>query len=131
MRSRACISTRGGSTRRSRSFAQSLRLNGESAPTHYNLGVRAVGSRPARRGDRASCSEALRIDPDYAQAHNNLGALLQVAGSRMQALAHYRRAVALRPDNVEARANLGQLLSNRGQVVRSRRPVRRGAGPEA
>jgi len=60
--------------------------------------------------------EALRIDPDYAQAHNNLGAQLQVIGRPGQALDHYRRAVALRPDNIESRTNLGQLLSNQGEV---------------
>src|SRR5262249_44838362 len=64
----------------------------------------------------AELEAALRIDPQYAQAHNNLGALLQVAGRTAQARTEYERAIALRPDNVEARANLGQLLSNLGDV---------------
>jgi protein O-mannosyl-transferase len=60
--------------------------------------------------------EALRLDPDYAQAHNNLGALLQLAGQADAAVEHYRRAVALRPDNVESHTNLGQLLTTRGRL---------------
>jgi Tfp pilus assembly protein PilF len=96
-------------------FRQSLRLNGESAPTHYNLAF-ALSARGMRDEAIAELREALRIDPAYAQAHNNLGALLQVAGQPEQALEQYQRAVELRPDNVEARANLGQLLSNRGQA---------------
>jgi spermidine synthase len=59
--------------------------------------------------------EALRIDPDYAQAHNNLAAMLQLAGQFDEALDHYRRALSLRPDNVEARGNLAQLLSRQGR----------------
>ena len=96
-------------------YRESLRLNDESAPTHYNLGF-ALSGRGRRAEAIAQFQEALRIDPDYAQAHNNLGALLQVIGQPDQALDHYRRAVALRPDNIEARANLGQLLSNQGKV---------------
>ena len=96
-------------------YRQSLRLNDESAPTHYNLGF-ALSARGRRDEAIVQFREALRIDPDYAQAHNNLGALLQVIGQPDQALDHYRRAVALRPDNIESRANLGQLLSNQGRV---------------
>ena len=54
-------------------------------------------------------------DPDYAQAHSNLAAMLQLAGRGGEAVEHYRRAIALRPDNLEARANLGQLLSSSGE----------------
>jgi tetratricopeptide (TPR) repeat protein len=96
-------------------YRQSLQLNGESAPTHYNLGF-ALSARGRRDEAIVQFQEALRIDPDYAQAHNNLGALLQVMGRPDQALDHYRRAVALRPDNLESRTNLGQLLSNQGSV---------------
>ena len=95
-------------------FRESLRLNRESAPTHYNLGF-ALSARGRRDEAITAFEEALRIDPGYAQAHNNLGALLQLAGQPDAALEHYRRAAALRPDNVEARTNLGQLLSNRGR----------------
>jgi len=97
-------------------LGQSLRLNSESAPTHYNLGF-ALAGRGRRDAAIAEFQEALRIDPDYAQAHNNLGALLQVAGQLPQALDHYQRAIALRPDNIETRNNLGQLLLNTGRVT--------------
>jgi tetratricopeptide (TPR) repeat protein len=95
-------------------YRESLRLNRESAPTHYNLGY-ALSARGRRDEAIAEFEEALRIDPEYAQAHNNLGALLQIAGRADLALEHYRRATTIRPDNVEAHANLGQLLSIRGR----------------
>ncbi len=95
---------------------ESLRLNHESAPTHYNLGY-ALSAKGRRDDAIAEFQAALRIDPDYAQAHNNLGALLQIGGRLDAALEHFRRAVALRPDNVEARTNLGQQLSNAGRLA--------------
>ena len=97
-------------------YGQSLRLNRDSAPTHYNLGF-ALSARGRRAEAIAAFQDALRIDPDYAQAHNNLGALLQLEGQQDAALEHYRRASALRPDNVEARTNLAQLLSIRGRAA--------------
>jgi tetratricopeptide (TPR) repeat protein len=96
-------------------YQRSLRLNNDSAATHYNLGF-ALSARGRRQEAIVEFQEALRIDPDYALAHNNLGALLQVTGQLDQALAHFRRAVALRPDNIDAQTNLAQLLSNRGEA---------------
>ncbi len=95
---------------------ESLRLNGDSAPTHYNLAF-ALSARGRRDEAITELEAAIRIDPAYAQAHNNLGALLQVGGRIADARAEYERAVALRPDNVDARANLGQLLSNLGRLA--------------
>ncbi len=95
-------------------FRQSLALNPQSAPTHYNLGY-ALALQGRRDEAIASFRAALRIDPDYAQAHNNLAAMLQLAGLTDEALAHFRRAVTLRPDNLEARSNFGQLLAARHQ----------------
>jgi tetratricopeptide (TPR) repeat protein len=97
-------------------YRQSLGLNRESAPTHYNLGF-ALAARGRRDEAIAEFQEALRIDPDYAQAHNNLGALLLLGGQPDAALQHFQRAVLLRPDNVESHTNLGQLLSIRGRAA--------------
>jgi len=107
-----------------------LRLNPDSAPTHYNLGF-ALSAAGQRDDAAAQFQEAVRIDPDYAQAHNNLGALLQVLGHPDEAMAHYRRAVALRPDNIEARTNLGQLLSNEGLVEEAAGQFREALGLKA
>ena len=97
-------------------YRQSLGLNRESAPTHYNLGF-ALAARGRRDDAIVEFQAALRIDPDYAQAHNNLGALLLIGGQPDAALEHFQRAVLLRPDNVESHTNLGQLLSIRGRAA--------------
>ena len=96
-------------------YRASLRLNPDSAPTHYNLGF-ALSALGKRDEAVAQFEDAVRLDPDYAQAHNNLGALLQLQGKAGEALAHYQRAVALRPDNADAQANLGQSLSVHGRM---------------
>jgi len=54
--------------------------------------------------------DALRLDPDYAEAHNNLGTILQAHGQPQEALAHYQQALRLRPDYAEANLNQAQAL---------------------
>jgi tetratricopeptide (TPR) repeat protein len=95
-------------------FRESLRLNPESAPAHYNLGT-ALSLQ--RRFDDAVTEfrEAVHLDPDHAEAHNNLGAMLHVSGRLDEAAEHYRRAIRLRPDNAQAQNNLGRLLSQQGR----------------
>lgn len=95
-------------------FRQSLRLNKDSAPTHYNLGIVLSMLRRYPEAMR-EYEAAVAIDPTHAEAQNNLGAMLHVNGQLDQAAIHYRRAIELRPDNTEARANLGRLLMLQGK----------------
>jgi Tfp pilus assembly protein PilF len=93
---------------------QSLKLNPESAPTHYNLGLALIAQ---RQFDDATLElqEAVRLAPDYADAHNNLGAVLHFAGKLDEAERHYRLAATHRTDNAEAENNLARLLLQRGR----------------
>ena len=54
--------------------------------------------------------EAIRLDPAYAQAHNNLGLVLTQTDRTDEAIAAFREAVRLQPDFADARANLGGVL---------------------
>jgi Tfp pilus assembly protein PilF len=93
---------------------ESLKLNPESAPTHYNLGLALIAQ---RQFDEATLEleEAVRLAPDYADAHNNLGAVLHFAGRLDEAERHYRLAATHRTDNAEAENNLARLLLQRGR----------------
>jgi spermidine synthase len=93
-----------------REYRESLRLNDQSAPTHYNLGL-ALSMQRAYGEAAAEFERAIALDPEYAEAHNNLGAMMHVSGKFDQAAVHYRRATELRPDNAEAFNNLGRLLT--------------------
>ena len=58
--------------------------------------------------------EAIRLAPDFPDAHYNLGSVLQAQGSIRQAIGAYRRAIALDPTYSEAHNNLGALLDTTG-----------------
>ena len=61
--------------------------------------------------------EALRLKPDYAEAHNNLGNALREQGQLAEAVTHYQEALRLKPDYAEAHNNLGNALREQGQLA--------------
>jgi protein O-mannosyl-transferase len=86
-------------------------VNPEDALAHINLG-NALLEIPARMPDAiAEYQSALRIYPNYADAHNNLGAILLQSGRTDEAVAEYQAAVRLDPDYPDAHSNLGSALS--------------------
>jgi tetratricopeptide (TPR) repeat protein len=61
--------------------------------------------------------EAIRLKPNLAQAHQNLGNALSAQGKVAEAIAEYREAIRLQPDLSEAHYNLGIALSNQGKLA--------------
>jgi len=59
--------------------------------------------------------QALKIDPDYAQAHNNLGRLLAARGNFDEAVDHFRQAIRAQPDFMAARESLVLALQEQGK----------------
>src|SRR2546425_2705976 len=60
---------------------------------------------------------ALRIKPDYADAHINWGIALAREGKPAEAIDHYRQALQLKPDSAEAHANWGLALADQGKLA--------------
>jgi tetratricopeptide (TPR) repeat protein len=54
----------------------------------------------------ARYAHALDLDPDYAEAHANLGIVLLRRGDVGRAIEHFSAALRLNPDLAEARQNL-------------------------
>lgn len=58
----------------------------------------------------AAFREALRLDPDYYEAANNLGIELEANGDREKAIATFQKLTASDPDRILAFNNLARLL---------------------
>jgi tetratricopeptide (TPR) repeat protein len=59
---------------------------------------------------------ALEIQPDLAEAHNNLGTALARKGSQHEAIAQYEAALSLRPDSPEPHNGLGGVLFSQRKI---------------
>ncbi len=59
----------------------------------------------------AEFEAAVRLRPDYAEAHNNLGLVYTQTGNDRQAIAAFREAIRQRPNYADAHANLGAILT--------------------
>jgi tetratricopeptide (TPR) repeat protein len=93
---------------------QALALAGRKTETpeaHNVLGL--VLGRKGASGDEviAAFRTAVKLRPDYAEAHNNLGLVLIQSGNDEEGLAAFREAVRLAPDYADARTNLGAALT--------------------
>ncbi len=73
---------------------------------------RTVG--PPKR--RNNTGRLLPSQPDYAEAHDNLGVLLSQAGRTVEAEEQLHAALQIRPDYAEAHNNLGLLFMQTGRV---------------
>jgi tetratricopeptide (TPR) repeat protein len=62
----------------------------------------------------AQYRKALALDPDCAEAHNNLGVILYRQGRYDEAEVAYRRALVLVPGDADAHLNLGNVLFRQG-----------------
>ncbi|MDE0102314.1 MAG: tetratricopeptide repeat protein [Bryobacterales bacterium] len=59
--------------------------------------------------------EVIRLDPDHAEAHANLGVAYEALGQGPSAQAMFRKATEIRPDYAEAHLNLGLKLAENEQ----------------
>jgi tetratricopeptide (TPR) repeat protein len=94
-----------------------------SASDWFDLGVELESSAPAE-----ACSayvRALALDPDLAEAHVNLGRLLQLTGQIAEAAEHYRRSLEGGRSDPTAAFNLGTALEELGQWAEAIEAYRR------
>src|SRR6202030_3203900 len=58
----------------------------------------------------AEFREAIRLRPDFAEAHNDLGLVLTQSDDDEAAMTAFREAIRIRPNYADAHANLGAAL---------------------
>jgi tetratricopeptide (TPR) repeat protein len=110
-------------------FTRAHELTVDNALVEFNLGVIMYG-----RGDLERAlfhyREALRIEPNASDVHNNIGNTLLLQERVEEAANSYARAVQYDPDNGEAIANLGNMSFREGRLAeaeeRYREALRKG-----
>jgi tetratricopeptide (TPR) repeat protein len=98
----------------SENLQAALHLDPTYEEAYFNLAV--IKQKTDRKAAESLFLEALEADPEYADAHRELGWLLNEAEPSARAEYHLRRAVELRPSDSWARVYLGNLLWKRGDV---------------
>ena len=110
-----------------REYRQAIRLNPRDAAPHYgvSLALARLHADPAERIE--ALEKAAALDPDLAQAHNDLGILHMEGGRFSEAERALRAAVAVNPQFAEAHNNLGVLYAKLGRNSEAERLFRRAA----
>lgn len=92
-------------------FQETLKRNPNDWMAYNNLGIDRASNR--NMPDAVAYFEAaLRIKPDLAEVHNNLGnAFIGIPGRLQDAIAEYQAAVRFKPDSAEPHYNLANALS--------------------
>ena len=78
------------------------------AVEQFNRALAAIAKGDKKKAEEAYL-KAIKYDPAYAEAYNNLGILLEGRGAKSEAEAAYKKAVELDPKMVMAFLNLGTL----------------------
>jgi serine/threonine-protein kinase len=83
---------------------------------HLMEGGRSADAAPVLDRAVAAASAAIRLKPDDAWAHYNLGLALVGQGKVAEAIVAFRAAIRLKPDLAQAHYNLGNALFAQGKV---------------
>jgi tetratricopeptide (TPR) repeat protein len=102
-------------------YRATLATNPDCWLAHNNLGASISDAQPDEA--RKHFEAALRLKPDYPDAHLNLGRSYELRGDLPAALAHYETAVKLRPKFLEARVALGTALRRAGRLPEALRQL--------
>jgi Flp pilus assembly protein TadD len=98
------------------------------APKHFValhfLGISKIQEGQADKGVEL-VREALRLKPDYVEAHYNLACALQSLEQFDQAAAHYDKVLAFNPNNIDAQNNLDSFWNKSGSAKQLRISKRR------
>jgi Flp pilus assembly protein TadD len=96
-------------------IGQAIRLWKHNSFSNCDM-VRGLTAQGRTDDSTAHYEPALVQKPDYADAHNNLGAALFAQGRILDAVTHYERALGLNPDHASAHNNLGAALTAQGKI---------------
>ena len=112
-------------------WTHALAHGASSSPlAHNNLG-NVLYSQGNHQMGVAHYTEALRLNPRYADAHNNLGTILYAQGKHEEAEAHYTEALRLDPGFADAHNNLAMILFHQRRYPGGGGSFHRGAAAQS
>jgi tetratricopeptide (TPR) repeat protein len=86
------------------------------------------GEKFYKAGDYEKAAEtfkqAIRLKPDFAEAHACLGAVYLVLGRNQEAVDHLKQAILLKPDLAEAHTDLGAVYYGLGRYQKAIEPLK-------
>jgi protein O-mannosyl-transferase len=97
-------------------FRRNLKNNPDSWGVHTALGAVALSQPGGIDTALEHFQEAVRLEPEAAQAHYNLAVALENSGKIAEATGEYTKALEIAPDYAEAHNNLAILLTNQGRL---------------
>jgi tetratricopeptide (TPR) repeat protein len=92
------------------------------ARVHYKLGNVYIKKKEFDLA-RIELETALKLKPDFSQAHNNLGFIFQSLNDTEAAYGAFLEAVRSDPNNGEAHQNLGIVLKIRGDYLKAEKEL--------
>jgi tetratricopeptide (TPR) repeat protein len=112
-------------------FRHALQVAGNDPIIRFSLGG-ALAQKNKLDDARVQFLEVIKLKPDYAEAHDDLGVIYQLQGKLDAAIAETSEALRLRPDLIRARNNLGAALAAQGKTAEAmaafRETLRRNPG---
>ncbi len=81
--------------------------------SNYGSILRGIGKLQAAE---LSTRKAIKLKPDFAEAHYNLGNILKDLGKLQDAELSYRKAIEIKLDYAKAHYNLGNILKDLGKL---------------
>jgi tetratricopeptide (TPR) repeat protein len=110
-------------------ISQALELD-LSDPLLFNVRGRLYNNRDQLDEAEADFRQALALDPQFADAHSNLGHVLRRKGYKEAAEQCFRTALSHQPDHGNANLNLGAMLYEQGHIELAIRHLERGLEEE-
>jgi len=98
-------------------YSKALMLNAD-ASGYFNLGTTLYGLGEHPKAIQAF-QDALRLNPQFAEAWNGLGETFRDQGNMDEALRCYREAIKVEPNHSRANYNLGEFYCFSGQLEQS------------
>jgi superkiller protein 3 len=97
-------------------WVHTLAVTSNNAIAQNNFGAALLGKTGREDDAIAHLQKALEFQPDYAEAHDNLGSALFLKGRVDEAIAQFQKALEIKPDSAEPYNNLGLALLQKGRV---------------